>query len=216
MKNLFVLLAMVFVPMLASAERGENELRISNIQTEAGQQVKLTVELVNENTISGIGAYLTLPEGITMEDISIVPGRWNDVFTQAFAKTKDGRYKFAVITWEKNDYIQAGEGNIFTITLNVGKDVAEGVYDILLEDIQMSVKEDGDKYLQGKGNKYMVVQNVGKASLEIKSRGEATGIDNVPGAVHKDAGIYDLTGRRLRTAPQKGVYIQGKKKMVAK
>ena len=121
---------MVFVPMLASAERGENELRISNIQTEAGQQVKLTVELVNENTISGIGAYLTLPEGITMEDISIVPGRWNDVFTQAFAKTKDGRYKFAVITWEKNDYIQAGEGNIFTITLNVGKDALEFVSQI--------------------------------------------------------------------------------------
>ena len=27
--------------------------------------------------------------------------------------------------------------------------------------------------------------------------------------------IYDLTGRRLRTAPQKGVYIQGKKKILS-
>ncbi len=215
MKNLFVLLTMAFLPMLASAERGVNELRISDIQAEAGQQVKLSVELVNENPVRGIGAYLYLPEGVTMEEINIVPNRWpepDEWIDFRYKKLEDGVYKFVVIAMEKINALSEGEGEIFTITLNVGKDVADGVYEIMLKNVEMSVWPKDDAYLQ-MGGSYTVIQTIGKASLEIKGRGDATGISNVPSAVREDAGIYDLTGRRLKTAPQRGVYIQGKKKI---
>ena len=215
MKKLFVLLTMAFLPMLASAERGVNELRISDIQAEAGQQVKLSVELVNENPVRGIGAYLYLPEGVTMEEISIVPNRWpepDEWIDFQYKKLEDGVYKFVVIAMEKINALSEGEGEIFTITLNVGKDVADGVYEIMFKNVEMSVWPKDDAYLQ-MGGSYTVTQTIGKASLEIKGRGDATGISNVPSAIRENAGIYDLMGRRLKTAPQKGVYIQGKKKI---
>ena len=215
MKKLFVLLTMAFLPILAGAERGVNELRISDIQAEAGQQVKLSVELVNENPVRGIGAYLYLPEGVTMEEINIVPNRWpepDEWIDFQYKKLEDGVYKFVVIAMEKINALSEGEGEIFTITLNVGKDVADGVYEIMLKNVEMSVWPKDDAYLQ-MGGSYTVTQTIGKASLEIKGRGDATGISNVPSAMHENAGIYDLMGRRLKTAPQKGVYIQGKKKI---
>jgi len=215
MKKLFILLIMAFLPMLASAERGVNELRISDIQAEAGQQVKLSVELVNENPVRGIGAYLYLPEGVTMEEINIVPNRWpepDEWIDFQYKKLEDGVYKFVVIAMEKINALSEGEGEIFTITLNVGKDVADGVYEIMLKNVEMSVWPKDDAYLQ-MGGSYTVTQTIGKASLEIKGRGDATGISNVPSAIRENAGIYDLMGRRLKTAPQRGVYIQGKKKI---
>jgi hypothetical protein len=215
MKNLFVLLTMAFWPMLASAQAGVNELRISDIQAEAGQQVKLSVELVNENPVRGIGAYLYLPEGVTMEEINIIPNRWpepDEWIDFQYKKLEDGVYKFVVIAMEKINALSEGEGEIFTITLNVGKDVADGVYEIMLKNVEMSVWPKDDAYLQ-MGGSYTVTQTIGKASLEIKGRGDATGISNVPSAIRENAGIYDLMGRRLKTAPQKGVYIQGKKKI---
>ena len=215
MKKLFILLIMAFLPMLASAERGVNELRISDIQAEAGQQVKLSVELVNENPVRGIGAYLYLPEGVTMEEINIVPNRWpepDEWIDFQYKKLEDGVYKFVVIAMEKINALSEGEGEIFTITLNVGKDVADGVYEIMFKNVEMSVWPKDDAYLQ-MGGSYTVTQTIGKASLEIKGRGDATGISNVPSAIRENAGIYDLMGRRLKTAPQRGVYIQGKKKI---
>jgi len=215
MKKLFILLIMAFLSMLASAERGVNELRISDIQAEAGQQVKLSVELVNENPVRGIGAYLYLPEGVTMEEINIVPNRWpepDEWIDFQYKKLEDGVYKFVVIAMEKINALSEGEGEIFTITLNVGKDVADGVYEIMLKNVEMSVWPKDDAYLQ-MGGSYTVTQTIGKASLEIKGRGDATGISNVPSAIRENAGIYDLMGRRLKTAPQRGVYIQGKKKI---
>ena len=215
MKKLFILLIMAFLPMLASAERGVNELRISDIQAEAGQQVKLSVELVNENPVRGIGAYLYLPEGVTMEEINIVPNRWpepDEWIDFQYKKLEDGVYKFVVIAMEKINALSEGEGEIFTITLNVGKDVADGVYEIMLKNVEMSVWPKDDAYLQ-MGGSYTVTQTIGKASFEIKGRGDATGISNVPSAIRENAGIYDLMGRRLKTAPQRGVYIQGKKKI---
>ena len=215
MKKLFILLIMAFLPMLASAERGVNEFRISDIQAEAGQQVKLSVELVNENPVRGIGAYLYLPEGVTMEEINIVPNRWpepDEWIDFQYKKLEDGVYKFVVIAMEKINALSEGEGEIFTITLNVGKDVADGVYEIMFKNVEMSVWPKDDAYLQ-MGGSYTVTQTIGKASLEIKGRGDATGISNVPSAIRENAGIYDLMGRRLKTAPQRGVYIQGKKKI---
>lgn len=214
MKNLFVLLTMAFWPMLASAQAGVNELRISDIQAEAGQQVKLSIELVCDQSIIAFGAYMVLPEGVSLEGMAITD-RWNSKGALVQYKMySEGLYKIVGVDM-KNAPIPGNVGSIVDVTLNIDKDMAAGVYEIRLEQIELAPKRlpDGTQLGNLQPEDYIAIQTVGKASLEIKGRGDATGISNVPSAIRENAGIYDLMGRRLKTAPQKGVYIQGKKKI---
>ena len=113
--------------------------------------------------------------------------------------------------------VSGNKGEVLHLILNVDEGMADGVYEIRLEEGQLSVRNDkeADNHLEF-NTESVAIQTIGKASLEVKGRGDATGISNVSSAVREDADIYDLTGRRLKTAPQKGVYIQGKKKFVTK
>ena len=216
MKKLFVLLTMAFLPILASAQAGVNELRISDIKGEAGEQIILPVELVNDQSMIAFGAFLVLPEGVRVEDMALTD-RWNSKTANIqYKMVQEGLYKFVGFNL-RNVPISGNEGSIVDVTLNVDKNLAAGVYEIRLEQIELAPEKLPDGTDRQNGNlrpeDWVAVQTIGKASLEIKGRGDATGISNVPSAIRENAGIYDLMGRRLKTAPQKGVYIQGKKKI---
>ncbi|MBR2154355.1 MAG: hypothetical protein IJ901_07055, partial [Bacteroidaceae bacterium] len=219
MKKLFVLLTMAFLPILASAQAGVNELRISDIKSVAGEQVVMPVELINEGTVFAFGGYLILPEGVSIAEIKVLPDRWDSEHTMVsfrdqtpFPYPEYRKYVFVAING--NVPVSGNKGEVLHLILNVDEGMADGVYEIRLEEGQLSVRNDKevDNHLEF-NTKSVAIQTIGKASLEIKGRGDATGISNVPSAVREDAGIYDLTGRRLKTAPQRGVYIQGKKKI---
>lgn len=47
---------------------------------------------------------------------------------------------------------------------------------------------------------------------QAPTHGSATGIDSIRGG--KESSPYDLQGRRLRTLPQRGIYINGSKKII--
>ena len=222
MKKLAFLLTMAFLPMLASAQEGVNEFRISDIKSVAGEQVVMPVELINEGTVFAFGGYLILPEGVSIAEIKVLPDRWDSEHTMVsfrdqtpFPYPEYRKYVFVAING--NVPVSGNKGEVLHLILNVDEGMADGVYEIRLEEGQLSVRNDkeADNHLEF-NTESVAIQTIGKASLEVKGRGDATGISNVSSAVREDAGIYDLTGRRLKTAPQKGVYIQGKKKFVTK
>ena len=224
MKKLAFLLTMAFLPMLASAQEDVNEFRIADIKSVAGEQVVMPVELINEGAIIAIGSHIILPVGVSLEEIKVLPDRWNSEHTMVSFKDQTPfpypeyrKYKFVAINMG-NVPVSGNKGEVLHLILNVDEGMAEGVYEIRLENGELSVRNDkeADAHLEF-NTEHVAVQTVGKASLEVKGRGDATAISNVSGVVPQEAAdIYDLTGRRLKTAPQKGVYIQGKKKFVAK
>ena len=54
------------------------------------------------------------------------------------------------------------------------------------------------------------------AVLEVKAKGDFTAISQVKAENNDAAPVYDLTGRRLSAVPQKGMYIQNGRKMMAR
>ena len=224
MKKLAFLLTMAFLPMLASAQEDVNEFRIADIKSVAGEQVVMPVELINEGTVFAFGGYLILPVGVSIADMKVLPDRWDSEHTMVSFKDQTPfpypeyrKYKFVAINMG-NVPVSGNKGEVLHLILNVDKDMADGVYEIRLENGELSVRNDkeADAHLEF-NTEHVAVQTVGKASLEVKGRGDATAISNVSGVVPQEAAdIYDLAGRRLKTAPEKGVYIQGKKKFVAK
>ena len=223
MKKLAFLLTMAFLPMLASAQEGVNEFRISDIKSVAGEQVVMPVELINEGTVIAFGSHIILPEGVSLEDIKVLPDRWNSEHTMvafrdqtSFPYPEYRKYLFVAINMNNTPVI-GNKGDVLQLILKVDKDMADGVYEIRLEEGELSVRNDKetDAHLEF-NTESVAIQTVGKALLEVKGRGDVTAIKNVPGEVREDGNVYDLTGRRLKTAPQKGVYIQNGKKFFVK
>lgn len=223
MKKLAFLLTMAFFPVLGGAQEGVNEFRISDIKSVAGEQVVMPVELINEGTVFAFGGYLILPVGVSIADMKVLPDRWDSEHTMVsfrdqtpFPYPEYRKYLFVAYNM-KNTPVSGNKGDVLQLILNVDKDMADGVYEIRLEEGELAVRSDKDTGAHLEFNSESVaIQTVGKALLEVKGRGDATAIKNVRGEVREEGNVYDLTGRRLKTAPQKGVYIQGKKKFVTK
>ena len=60
-----------------------------------------------------------------------------------------------------------------------------------------------------------MAQQIKGMTLNDMLQNDATGISTVPVAASPEA-VYDLTGRRLRTSPRHGIYIQGGRKYIRK
>ena len=164
----------LLLPLLTtSVWAGVNELRISDIQAEAGQQVKLSIELVCDQSIIAFGAYMVLPEGVSLEGMAITD-RWNSKGALVQYKMySEGLYKIVGVDM-KNAPIPGNVGSIVDVTLNIDKDMAAGVYEIRLEQIELAPKRlpDGTQLGNLQPEDYIAIQTVGKASLEIKGRGD--------------------------------------------
>ena len=60
-----------------------------------------------------------------------------------------------------------------------------------------------------------MAQQIKGMTLNDMLQNDETGISTVPVAASPEA-VYDLTGRRLRTSPRHGIYIQGGRKYIRK
>ena len=116
----------------------------------------------------------------------------------------DGSLRVVILSL-KNKVFDGEEGDIATVALDV-TGVADGVYQYTIKNIALS---DPSSQLQYPAD---VVEWV---SVNGGVIGEATGIDSITAdSENANEAIYDLFGRKLKDAPNKGVYIMGNKKII--
>jgi hypothetical protein len=127
-----------------------------------------------------------------------------------------------------NTAIAPGTGPVLKVQLKLDEKLAPGKYDIVMKDIRlqsveqtrMPVYSDADlrdTFIPQED--CVAVQDVAteqSAVLEVKAKGDFTAISQVKAENNDAAPVYDLTGRRLSAVPQKGMYIQNRRKMMAR
>ena len=121
-----------------------------DIVARSGQQVKLPIELTNEEslTVVGISFTLTLPQDVTVATdldsdpiFSLESARLNpSQFTVYTSQKADDSWNFRISTNNATAMLNGTEGAFMTISLSIASDMAEGSYGISLTDNKLSVK----------------------------------------------------------------------------
>ena len=137
MRKIYFSILMTLLPMLAMAE---NVLSVENQSTQPGKRFILPINLDNTDEIRAMGFTLILPEGITVEDADMT--RRGSKHQVVYKEQEGNSYKFASVSMG-NDIYTGHSGDIINVVLNVDKNMAKGIYDIQLQEIELSVFDSG-------------------------------------------------------------------------
>lgn len=129
----------------------DNALSIEDVRVRAGKQVTLSVNMKNIAPITSIQFDLVLPEGITIsqdedgyEDIYLSTERTTHrKHTVESVPQSDGSMR--IICYSGSNAVFSGtEGEVLTIMLDVSRTLAEGDYAILMKDLILTERTDGE------------------------------------------------------------------------
>jgi len=231
MKKIFTLLTALCLSVLASAE---NALKLVTCSAEAGGEAILSIDMTNEVDIIAFRATLVLPEGFTLiedeeeEMVFLQTGRAANEngydksqvnYTQYRIRGNETVFAYVPLfqSQQAKGIISAGTGAVLTARLKIDEKMQPGSYEISLQDIEMATAESAKdpEALNIWAENAATIQTIGSV-LEVKAKGDLTAISQVKAENNDAASVYDLTGRRLSAVPQKGMYIQNGRKMMAR
>ncbi|MBO7139017.1 MAG: hypothetical protein J6W19_00360 [Prevotella sp.] len=186
----------------------ENMVYMNPATVIAGEEAELSVRMKNAVDAEGFQFALTLPEGVSVvrdadgfAEATLSTERTTAARTNTFATSilTDGTLKVMAAS-TNGSAIGAGDGEVCTVKIKVNAGMAEGDYTLLLSDVAIS-----DTHAKS--------YNV--EPLETKlTVNEASGISEIVNRKTVNRKYFDLQGRRLSDKPQKGVYIEDRRKYV--
>ena len=126
----------------------DNTLYIERTEGITGQQVTLSIKMKNTVDVQGYQFDLYLPEGVTVatdEDgfslIELSTERTTARKTDYFNATVQPDRSIRVLCGSSKGYTFEGtDGEVATITLNIGEDMEEGDYPIILKEVNLTDK----------------------------------------------------------------------------
>ena len=127
-----------------------NKLTVTDMTQCSGGRGVLNVLLSDEETIMGFQFDLQLPAGVTVAEnngklMAALTGNAVNTHSISSSKVSDGLYRF-VVTPQGSRAISSASSDGMTITIDVADDVATGVYDMTIKDIEMTVRKAGNVY----------------------------------------------------------------------
>lgn len=127
-----------------------NKLTVTDMTQCSGGRGVLNVLLSDEETIMGFQFDLQLPDGVTVAEsegklLATLTGNAINTHSISSSKVSDGLYRF-IVTPQGSRAISNASGDGMTISIDVADDVATGVYDMTIKDIEMTVRKAGNVY----------------------------------------------------------------------
>ena len=130
----------------------KDKLSLDKTTGYTGKQVVLPIKLINENEIAGVQFKLTLPAGVSValnskNKLMFSKTERDADHTLSGSKAEDGTYTVLLYSAD-TEAITGNEGSIIDVTLDIDKEMKDGMYEIKLSDIVLSttkaVKINGD------------------------------------------------------------------------
>lgn len=156
---------------------------ISTLNTSNNQ---IAMNLTNEHNYLGFQFEITVPDGMTVENIVLSPERSNN-HELFFNKTGSNKYMVAALSLQGNSLL-GNSGDLLTIT----------------------TKGHGELNLS---NLLFFTDMGQEVQLNAPS---ATSINSIPVTDYKTDRMFDISGRRISRSPEKGIYINNNKKIFVK
>lgn len=185
-------------------------LYIAPVQTFAGEEVTLSVQMRNSFDAEGFQFDLRLPEGVSVvtdadgfAEASLSTQRTTALRTNTFTSALHADGLLTVMAASTNaSAISEGVGEVCTVRVRVASDAAPGNYDMRLQDIAIS-----DTHARS----HDLEQTVSTLTVA-----DAQGIETaLNAAATAPSTIYDLQGRRVEGVPRTGLYISGGRKFLS-
>lgn len=147
------ILSLLFVASLGtlSAEADDAKYVYADAMTvNAGDEVTLSVKMLNDSPISGYQYDLVLPEGMTVvtdEDefpmVFLSTARTTPAKMNFFDQTLITPSHLRVLCYSSKGYSFSGnDGEVTLVTIKVDENMTSGTYDLRFEDIQLSYSSD--------------------------------------------------------------------------
>lgn len=132
--------------ILGNPSLENNSLFVKDLRAKKGTQIVLPIELENEAEVAGIYFDLKLPNGITVaeEDGELVAALSSErarKFTLYSNTLDNGAYRFALLPNTTNK-IEGNEGVLVNVTVDISSELEEGVYDIELDNVNLTISKD--------------------------------------------------------------------------
>ena len=128
---------------------GNNSMAMTNLSGYCGKQVVLPIALQNEDEISGMQFLLTLPSGVTIaknEKNKLMLAKTERCEDHTLSCSDKGGGKYQVLLYSSDvEAFSGNEGVVLNITLDVPADMADGDYNILLSDIELSTPDEQER-----------------------------------------------------------------------
>ena len=125
-----------------------NKLTITDVTQCKGGRGLMNVLLTDEETILGFQFDLQLPDGVTVATddngklMASLTGNATNTHSISSNKISESLYRF-MVTPNNLEAISNANGDGMSITIDVDDDMAVGVYDLTIKDIQMTVRRNG-------------------------------------------------------------------------
>ena len=188
----------------------DNVLYFEPIETTSGTEMQLSLKMKNTAQIRGFQVDVYLPEGVTAvknNNGRIVAGlnaaRLPDgsAHTLTVSERPDGAIRLLCGS-QYDETFTGNDGEIATLTINVGEDVEAGNYPLTLAYVKLTETDIKQSYLTS------------EVASSFAVLGEPNGITSARYANETDD-YYDLQGRRV-TPVKKGIYIRNGQKVIVK
>lgn len=128
---------------------GNNSMAMTNLSGYCGKQVVLPIALQNEDEIAGMQFLLTLPSGVTIaknEKNKLMLAKTERCEDHTLSCSDKGGGKYQVLLYSSDvEAFSGNEGVVLNITLDVPADMADGDYNILLSDIELSTPDEQER-----------------------------------------------------------------------
>jgi len=121
----------------------ENALTLGNVTANTGTTLAFPISMTNKDEITALQMDLHLPSGITMAtdadgDVKIeTSSRVSNKHTVDCNKMTDGSYRIICYSTKNATFI-GNSGELFNVVLNIGADLADGDYEIMATNIELS------------------------------------------------------------------------------
>ena len=171
-----------------------------------GQEVLITLHMNNEALISALQTDLVLPQGITLEDVTLADGRTTERAHNmlTFQRLNDGSYRILCASTGNRNF-NGHEGAVLKLRVKADGYVATGEHELRLTHSVLSTNE-----------------SVTFEPTDVTTKvtiGTATGIGKLnEGDFATGNRRYDLQGRPAKTenSTQNGIFIENGKKHIIK
>lgn len=122
------------------APTGDNVLTVqSPVMAQVGYPFDLPVALENSAEISALQCDVTLPDGMELaqDGITLVDERATESHTVSVRALGNGTYRILIAS-PQAEVFNGYEGDLFVMRLNVAADMADGIYNIMLDNIVLA------------------------------------------------------------------------------
>lgn len=147
----------------------DNTLYLDKATVSAGSEATVSLKMKNTAGVQAIGAYITLPEGVTIKSVELGSRAPEAVADVVYVKTNrvEGVDRIALLSG--NGVAMTGnDGEVIKVTLNVAETVANGDYDITISNQELCT---ADNAVFGAGQSVVSTLTVGSAGV----RGDVNG-----------------------------------------